>query len=88
MKKNVLLRNILEDFGTCRKTTLAHVEWTKQASFFTCLVGDLNSEFFQVDSFGCEIKTGQECLLQSTKPNLQNEILMRSRSYNSSKNYI
>lgn len=76
----MLLRNALEDFGTCGKATLALVEWTKQASFFTCLVGDLSSEFFSVDSFGCEIKTGRQCLLQSTSPNLQNEILARSRS--------
>lgn len=47
----MLLRNILEDFGSCSKATFADVEWTKQAQFFKCLVGDLNSEFFQVDTF-------------------------------------
>lgn len=50
-KKKMLLRNILEDFGSCSKATFADVEWTKQAQFFKCLVGDLNSEFFQVDAF-------------------------------------
>lgn len=75
MKENVLLRNVLEDFGTCSKATVACVEWTTQASFFKCLDDDFNSEYFQVDSFGCEIKIGQETLLQSTDSNLQNEIL-------------